>query len=132
MQSIGSITHCPRSNRLLGNGRLAVEKLQHFTLATDGLSSNDTLSMWDEMRAALMLHHQAPLEQFAKRLIESATRNGAEALHLNKGVLEVGKDADIIMIELPESVEEDEAVALMSILFTKEAKEVFIAGDRIL
>jgi len=132
MQSIGSITHCPRSNRLLGNGRLAVEKLQHFTLATDGLSSNDTLSMWDEMRAALMLHHQAPLEQFAKRLIASATRNGSEALHLNKGVLEVGKDADIIMIELPESVEEDEAVALMSILFTKEAKEVFIAGDRVL
>lgn len=132
MQSIGSITHCPRSNRLLGNGRLAVEKLQDFTLATDGLSSNDTLSMWDEMRSALMLHHQAPLEQFAKRLIEASTRHGAEALHLNKGVLEVGKDADIIMIELPDEVAEDESLALMSILFTKQAKEVFIAGDRVL
>lgn len=132
MQSIGSITHCPRSNRLLGNGRLVVEKLDAFTLGTDGLSSNNSLSMWDEMRAALNLHHQAPLEKFALRLLHASTKEASNALGLFKGVLEEGRDADIIMIRLPERVEEDAAVALMSILFTKEAEALFIAGDRLL
>jgi len=44
-----SIAHCPRSNRLLGCGRLPLETLIEnkipFTTATDGLSSNNTLSI---------------------------------------------------------------------------------------
>jgi cytosine/adenosine deaminase-related metal-dependent hydrolase len=131
MQEIGSITHCPRSNRLLGNGRLAVEKLQSFTLGTDGMSSNDSLNLWDEMRAALMLHHHAPLTLFAKKLLLSATREGAKALGLEKGVLEEGKDADIIMITLPDEVEDDESLALALVMFTKEADRVYIAGERL-
>ncbi len=128
MQDIGSITHCPRSNRLLGNGRLSLEKLEHFTLGTDGLSSNDSLSLWDEMRAALMMHHQAPLEKFAARLISSATCSGAEALGLNKGTIEQGRDADLIMITLPDAVREDESLALVLVQFAKEAQAVYIAG----
>ncbi len=131
MQSIGSITHCPRSNRLLGNGRLALEKLEAFTLGTDGLSSNDSLSLWDEMRAALMLHHQAPIEKLAQRLILASTVEGAKALGLNKGVIEEGKDSDLIMIRLPERVEEDERVALALVLFAKEMSEVYVAGERV-
>lgn len=128
MQSLGSITHCPRSNRLLGNGRLEIEKLNSFTLGTDGLSSNDSLSLWDEMRAALMLHHQAPIEKLAKRLLIASTKDGADALGLNKGVIEEGKDADLIMIELPDYVEEDSALALSLIMFTDKANSVYIAG----
>jgi len=129
MQALGSITHCPRSNRLLGNGRLSVEKLSNFTLGTDGLSSNDSLSMWDEMRAALMIHHQAPIEVFAKKLLLAATKEGADALDLNKGSLEVGKDADLIMIKLPDFVKEDDALPLALVQFTKEAKAVYVAGE---
>jgi len=131
MQSLGSITHCPRSNRLLGNGRLSLEKLDAFTLGTDGMSSNDSLSLWDEMRAALMMHHQAPLEEFAQRLIMASTQEGADALGLNKGVVSVGKDADLIMIELPDSVEEDGALALALVMFAKEAREVYVAGKEV-
>ena len=131
MEELGSITHCPRSNRLLGNGRLRVEKLRHFTLGTDGMSSNDSLSMWDEMRAALMIHHQAPLDLFSKMLLCSATKESAGALDLNKGVLEVGKDADIIMIELPDDVEDDSSLPLALVQFTKEVKAVYIAGERL-
>lgn len=132
MQSLGSITHCPRSNRLLGNGRLSLEKLETFTLGTDGMSSNDSLSMWDEMRAALMLHHQAPIAMLAQRLIMASTKEGAEALGLNKGQIEEGKDADLIMIELPDSVEDDEALALALVMFAKEMREVYVAGERLI
>jgi len=132
MQKLGSITHCPRSNRLLGNGRLSLEKLEAFTLATDGMSSNDSLSLWDEMRAALMMHHQASLEKFAERLIVASTKAGADALSLNKGVVAVGKDADLIMIELPDSVQEDEALALALVMFTKKMSEVYVAGRKVL
>jgi len=128
MQSLGSITHCPRSNRLLGNGRLSIEKLDSFTLGTDGMSSNDSLSLWDEMRAALMLHHQAPVEKLAKRLIMAATKEGALALGLDKGVIAEGKDADLIMIELPDSVQEDDALALSLVMFTKEVERSYVAG----
>ncbi len=132
MQEIGSITHCPRSNRLLGNGRLPLEKLDAFTLGTDGMSSNDSLSLWDEMRAAIMIHHQTPIEELAKQLILATTTEGAKALGLNKGVIEVGKDADLIMIELPDAVKEDESLALALVMFTKEAKEVYIGGRNII
>ncbi len=128
MQTLGSITHCPRSNRLLGNGRLDIEKLENFTLGTDGMSSNDSLSLWDEMRAALMLHHQAPIEKLAKRLILASTVEGAKALGLNKGVIEEGKDADLIMIRLPDGVEDDESLALALVMFTKAVQEVYVAG----
>jgi cytosine/adenosine deaminase-related metal-dependent hydrolase len=129
MQSIGAITHCPRSNRLLGNGRLSLEKLDTFTLGTDGMSSNDSLSLWDEMRAALMLHHQTPIEKLAKRLIRAATKEGADALGLDKGVIAKGKDADLIMITLPDEVEEDDSLALALVMFAKEADRVYVAGE---
>ena len=131
MQELGSITHCPRSNRLLGNGRLSLEKLEAFTLGTDGMSSNDSLSLWDEMRAAIMIHHQASLEKFAERLIVASTKAGADALGLNKGVVAVGKDADLIIIELPDSVQEDEALALALVMFTKKMSEVYVAGRKV-
>ncbi len=131
MQSIGSITHCPRSNRLLGNGRLAIEKLDAFTLGTDGLSSNDSLSLWDEMRAGVMLHHQAPIEKLAERFIMAATANGAKALGVNKGVIEEGRDADLIMITLPDRVEDDERLALALVLFAREVDACYIAGSEV-
>ncbi len=131
MQELGSITHCPRSNRLLGNGRLSLEKLASFTLGTDGMSSNDSLSLWDEMRAAIMIHHQASLEKFAERLIVAVTQEGAAALGLNKGVIAAGRDADLIMIALPDSVEDDASLALALVMFAKEASAVYVEGKKV-
>ena len=52
------INHCPTSNRLLNNTKLNLKKLGGipFSLGTDGLSSNNSLSMFDELRNALMIH----------------------------------------------------------------------------
>jgi len=126
-----SIAHCPRSNRYLGCGRLAIEKLQlPFSLATDGLSSNDSLNIFDELRAALMLHHNIDIQTLALQLLQSITFDATKALGLNCGSLHVGKDADFVLVTLPELPKRSEEIALWSILHTKEAESVYIEGEK--
>ena len=130
-----SIAHCPRSNRLLGCGRLAIETLiqnnMPFTTATDGLSSNNTLSILDELRAALMLHHLAPLEELASLLMKSITSNPAEIFSLNSGKIEVGKDADFACVTLPAKPSTLKSIALQTILHVNEVDAVWISGKKV-
>ena len=127
----GAITHCPRSNRYLGNGKLEIEKLPNFNLATDGLSSNDSLSLWDEMRGALMMHSMAHLEELSKKLLQSVTINAAKALGLKKGALKEGYDSDLISISMPKGVNRVEDLALELILYTKDLEYIYIAGEKV-
>jgi len=125
-----TIAHCPRSNRYLGCGRLAIEKLElPFSVATDGLSSNDSLNIFDELRAALMLHNNIDIQQLALQLIQNVTSDAAKALGLNNGSLQVGKDADFALVTLPELPKRSEEIALWSILHTKQADAVYIEGE---
>jgi len=124
-----TIAHCPRSNRYLGCGRLAIEKLDlPFSVATDGLSSNDSLNIFDELRAALMLHHNIEIQDLARKLLRNVTSDAAKALGLNSGSLQVGRDADFVLVSLPELPKRSEEIALWSILHTKEVDAVYIEG----
>jgi len=126
-----SIAHCPRSNRYLGCGRLPIENLKlPFTIATDGLSSNDSLSIFDELRAALMLHHQAPIGPLASKLIDAVTSDAADILGLNVGKIEKGKLADFTLITLKETPKREEEIALWTLLHTKEASAIYIDGEK--
>jgi aminodeoxyfutalosine deaminase len=128
----GSITHCPRSNRLLGVGTLELEALKkdaiNLTLATDGLSSNTSLSLWDEMRSALMMHASLPLHELSKTLLQSVTCNAAQALNVPCGSLELGKQADIIVVTLPQKLENEDELASQLILHTHQTHWNFING----
>ena len=129
-----SIAHCPRSNRLLGCGRLALEKVQAldipFSIATDGLSSNYTLNIFDELRTALMMHHHTPVDILANSLIKGVTSDAAKALGLNAGSIEVGKEADFTVIHLPEEPSSSDDIPLQTSLHTHKASEVYISGER--
>nr|WP_314794833.1 metal-dependent hydrolase [uncultured Campylobacter sp.] len=125
-----SITHCARSNRLLSKKRLSFKKLLasglNYNIATDGLSSNFSLSFLDELRANLMMHDELDLAELARALILGATKNAAAALGLNLGELKAGKLADIAVFE---GIECDEAqLVLQLILQSKNAKSLFIEG----
>ena len=130
-----SIAHCPRSNRLLGCGRLPIEELIAldipFSVATDGLSSNNSLNIFDELRASLMLHHQAPLDKFSNLLIKAITSVPAEIFNLNSGQIEIGKDADFAIVTLPDMPSSVEDIALQTILHTDKVTEVIIGGKTI-
>ncbi|WP_298783753.1 metal-dependent hydrolase [uncultured Campylobacter sp.] len=125
-----SITHCARSNRLLSKKQLSFKKLLasglNYNIATDGLSSNFSLSFLDELRANLMMHDELGLAELAQALILGATRNAAAALGLNLGELKAGKLADITVFEGIEC--EQSQLPLQLILQSKNAKSLFIEG----
>ena len=126
-----SIAHCPRSNRYLGCGRLKIEDLKlPFSVATDGLSSNDSLSIFDELRATLMLHNDIPIQELATQLLQTITADAADILHLNCGKIEVDKLADFAVVTLPEAPKREEELALWTILHTKAVSQVYIQGER--
>ena len=125
-----SITHCARSNRLLSKKRLSFKKLLasglNYNIATDGLSSNFSLSFLDELRANLMMHDELGLAELAQVLLLGATRNAAAALGLSLGELKAGKLADIAVFEGIDC--EQSQLALQLILQSKNAKSLFIEG----
>jgi cytosine/adenosine deaminase-related metal-dependent hydrolase len=130
IQKTGDIIHCPTSNRLLGNRRLEIEKLDRFSTATDGLSSNNSLNIWDELRNALMIHQNYPIQKLAKKLLLSVTKEAALSLGLNNGILKVEAFADFAVFNL--KINNIEQIALDMILHTKSCKKLYIAGNRVM
>ena len=126
-----SINHCVTSNRLLNNTKLDLDRLGEipFTIGTDGLSSNNSLSMFDELRNALMAHYDKNVIEFSKKLIKAATVNGSRALGLNKGVIGKDFDSDIISFSLPDNLEDVEDLYMQIILHTKFVDTVIIGGE---
>ncbi|WP_457561411.1 aminofutalosine deaminase family hydrolase [Caminibacter sp.] len=129
----GKIAHCPVSNRLLNVGLLDLEKVKNnkikYSVATDGLSSNYSLNLFKEIRAALLMHTTLHPKYLSIDLIKSVTINAAKSLNLNNGSLEVGKDADIIAFKLPSNVKKKELLPLQIILHTNEVEKLFINGE---
>lgn len=130
-----TINHCAVSNRFLNNSRLELEKLEdiNFSIGTDGLSSNSSLSMFDELRSALNIHFEKDIIKFSRKLLSAATKGGAMALGYEniKGKLEVGFDADIIAYYLPNDIVDIEDIYMHTILHTKEVEKIFIKGEEI-
>ena len=100
-----------------------------FTIGTDGLSSNNSLSMFDELRNALMVHYEKNVIDFSNILLKAATLNGARALGLNKGTLQKEFDADMITFSLPDEVEDMEDLPMQIILHTKFVDKTIIGGE---
>jgi cytosine/adenosine deaminase-related metal-dependent hydrolase len=131
-QSKHSIVHCPRSNRLLGQDRLKIELLGDIVccLATDGKSSNWSLNIFDEMRAALMLHSHINLHTLSHLLLKSITLNPAQALGLNCGIIAKEKYADFSIVRLRDKPKSLNDIALWTILHTRNIDKVYIQGEQ--
>ena len=74
-------------------------------LGTDGPASNNNLNMFEEMHIAAILNKSVEKDTTvlpAFEVLKMATTNGAKALGIDNlvGTLEVGKKADIIVIDL--------------------------------
>ncbi|MCY3609290.1 MAG: amidohydrolase [Acidimicrobiaceae bacterium] len=102
-----AVAHCPVSNMKLGSGVARVPEMIDrditVSLATDGPASNDDLDLWEEIKIASLLARVTSLDPTvlsAQQVISMATRNGAEALGLHTGVLEPGRWADMIRLDL--------------------------------
>jgi cytosine/adenosine deaminase-related metal-dependent hydrolase len=126
-----TIIHCPISNRLLGNGALDLDALKknniRWILATDGLSSNYKLDLFEEMKVALFMHTQQPLLDLAKELLRSVTVDAADALGLNTGEIAEGKNSDMIVLDLDATPNEELPIHI--ILHRYNISKVIINGE---
>ena len=103
-----TVAHCPSSNLKLGNGPAPIHLILRnggtVTLGVDGAASNNAQDLFYEMRLASLL--QKGLNRDATllpsmKVLEMATVDAAYALGMGGevGSLEVGKKADIILID---------------------------------
>lgn len=95
------IALCPRSNELLDVGRAPVSLFKKIgiplALGTDSLASNNSLSLWDELRFAL---DNFPNDLSGQDVFRMVTIGGAAALGISAagGSLEAGKRADFQVV----------------------------------
>ncbi len=99
----------PGSNLKLGNGFAPIDKLLNagvnVALGTDGPSSNNNQNMFEEISLAGLINKGINNDSTsvpAMTALKMATINGAKALGVedNIGTVEVGKKADIILIDV--------------------------------
>ncbi len=104
-----NVAHAPVANMKLGLNAARVKELVdlgvNVGLGTDGPASNNSLDLFETMKTAALLQKHAyhdPTVLSSYELLKMATINGAKALGLEKevGSLEVGKRADIVLIDM--------------------------------
>ncbi|HBG06726.1 MAG: metal-dependent hydrolase [Geobacteraceae bacterium GWC2_58_44] len=125
-----SVVLCPRSNQRLFVGCAPHHLLKAagipLALGTDSLASNDSLSLWDEIR---YLQETASDAFSAEELLVMATLGGARALGIEKrtGSLEAGKRGDFLVFS--GCAPSDGGSPYPSLLEKGRLEQVFIAGE---
>ena len=136
-----SVAHCPGSNLKLASGAADVVGYRgrgiRVGIGTDGCSSSNDLDMFAAMRLAANLARLVrddPAAISAVDIVRAATIEGARALGMADriGSVEVGKEADLIVVDL--SVPHltplrDPNTALVFSAGRSDVEHVLVAGD---
>jgi 5-methylthioadenosine/S-adenosylhomocysteine deaminase len=131
-RGVGS-AHCPQSNMKLASGVAPIPQMLikdvPVGIGTDGAASNNDLNMWEEMDTAAKLHKLTsndPKTLPAEQAFEMATIRGARALHLDKitGSLEVGKRADIVILDMDSLNQTPSFNIYSSLVYSTKANDV--------
>jgi cytosine/adenosine deaminase-related metal-dependent hydrolase len=105
-----TIVACPRSNAWIGVGAPPIDRFYasgaRVVVGTDSLASVGDLNVFSELAALRSLAPSIP----ASRLLDSATRAGAEALGFagELGTLEPGTRAEVIAVDVPAGISDVE------------------------
>jgi 5-methylthioadenosine/S-adenosylhomocysteine deaminase len=103
------VVHCPVSNMYLASGTAKIPAMLRkkitVALATDGPGSNNNQDLIETLKTTALLHKVSSMNPMVfqpQDLLWMACRDGAEAFGQSEliGSLEVGKKADIILIDL--------------------------------
>ncbi len=136
-----SVVHCPQSNLKLASGFCPTGDLLaagvNVAIGTDGCASNNDLDMFDELRTAALLAKAVSRDATvfnADQALHAATLGGARAMGLESeiGSLEVGKQADMITVELSalEALPLYDAVSQLVYAGARHwVRDVWIAGN---
>jgi len=125
--------HSPQSNMKLASGVAPVPAMLAKDVAvglgTDGAASNNDLDMWEEMDTAAKLHKEFtgdPKVVTAEQAFEMGTIRGARALHIDNitGSLEVGKRADIDIVDMDSLHQTPWYNVYSALVYTTKASDV--------
>ncbi|MFM8773055.1 MAG: amidohydrolase family protein, partial [Actinomycetota bacterium] len=140
-QTDTSVAHCPGSNLKLASGAADIVGYRadgiRVGLGTDGCSSSNDLDMFSVMRLAANLARLVrddPAAISARDIVAAATIEGARALRLGDriGTVEVGKEADLVAIDLraPHLVPlHDPYTAIVFSAGRSDVRHVLVAGE---
>jgi 5-methylthioadenosine/S-adenosylhomocysteine deaminase len=135
--------HNPSSNMMIASGVSPVPEMRAAGVAvglgTDGpAGSNNDLDLMEEIDLAAKLakiSKMDPLALNAKAVVEMATIDGAQALHMEKeiGSLEAGKKADLVLISLnePNAVPMYDVYAQIAYSLKGSDVETVVIGGRV-
>ncbi len=138
------VVHCPESNLKLASGFCPVAKLRaagvNVALGTDGAASNNDLDMLGEIHTAALLGKAVANDAAAlpaAEVLRMATLGGARALRLEDrvGSLEVGKDADLVAVDLggPESAPVYNPISqIVYSASRQQVRHVWVAGRHLM
>ncbi|HYX41107.1 MAG TPA: amidohydrolase family protein, partial [Pyrinomonadaceae bacterium] len=126
------VLHCPSSNLKLGSGIAPIAEMLErgisVSLGADGAPCTNRLDMFTEVRTAALLQKvQSGADALpARRVLRLATVAGARALGLQAeiGSLEVGKRADITILNLERLHLMPRPDIISSIVYAAEASDV--------
>jgi len=127
-----NVAHCPSSNLKLGSGIARVSELLSLgisvSLGADGAACNNRLDMFTEMRTAALLQKalQGPEVLPAARALRMATIDGARAMGLENeiGSLEIGKRADVIVVDLNQLHSSPKQDVISSLVYSAQPSDV--------
>jgi 5-methylthioadenosine/S-adenosylhomocysteine deaminase len=131
-QTRTNVSHCPSSNLKLGSGIARVTEMLArgipVSLGADGAACNNRLDMFTEMRTAALLQKalHGPEVLPAARALRMATIDGARAMGLENeiGSIEVGKRADVIVVDLNESHSTPAIDPVSALVYSANASDV--------
>lgn len=138
-----SVAHCPVSNLKLATGGVAPVPELHAAgakvgLGTDGAASNNVLDLFQTMKFAALVQKQHRWDATvlpAQRVLDIATRDGADALHRpDLGRLEAGATADFILVDFrrPHLVPRHDAVSHLVYAASGSDVSTTVVGGRML
>lgn len=128
-----AVAHCPVSNLKLATGGVAPVPELHAAgakvgLGTDGAASNNTLDLFETMKFAALVqknHRWDARVLPAQRVLDMATRDGADALHRpDLGRIQVGATADLCLVDFrrPHLVPRHDAIS--HLVYSASARDV--------
>ncbi|PYS60888.1 MAG: N-ethylammeline chlorohydrolase [Acidobacteria bacterium] len=127
-----NVAHCPSSNLKLGSGIARVSEMLargiSVSLGADGAACNNRLDMFTEMRTAALLQKalHGPEVLPAARALRMATIDGARAMGLENeiGSLEIGKRADVIVVDLKQLHSSPKQDVISSLAYSAQPSDV--------
>src|SRR5437773_7615683 len=128
-----NVVHCPSSNLKLGSGVAPIPEMLaagcRVGIGADGAPCNNRLDAFEEMRLAALIQKPrlGPDALPAAQVLELATLGGARAMGLEAeiGSIEVGKRADLVVLDLAGPHAQPEDADLVSrIVYSARAADV--------